>query len=78
MALAHRADGLNSTMPTGNAETHRQTSSSGIITCFVTRPDNVVLHIDVDSKADGQQLLNKVIADLVSDCLHRYVLFWVF
>ncbi|VDD81389.1 unnamed protein product [Mesocestoides corti] len=60
MALAHRTDVLNRSRVKGHSETHRQGSSSGIITCFVTQPDNVVLHIDVDSKADGQEVLNKV------------------
>lgn len=60
MALAHRGDALVSSKLKGHMDTHRQSSSSGQITCFVTQPDNVVLHIDVDSKAKGQEVLNKV------------------
>ncbi|VDK35684.1 unnamed protein product [Taenia asiatica] len=60
MALAHRGDALNPSKLKGHSDTHRQSSSGGQITCFVTQPDNVVLHIDVDSKAKGQKVLNKV------------------
>lgn len=58
MALAQRVDTLKQK---GISETHRQGTSSNLITCFVTQPDNIVLRIDIDTKANGQEVLNKVI-----------------
>ncbi|VDO06284.1 unnamed protein product [Rodentolepis nana] len=57
MALAQRVDTFKQK---GISETYRQGSSGSLITCFVTQPDNIVLHIDVDTKANGEEVLNKV------------------
>ncbi|CDS37704.1 E3 ubiquitin protein ligase MYLIP [Echinococcus multilocularis] len=60
MALAQRGDAPNRSKLKSHLDAHRQSSSSGQITCFVTQPDNVVLHVDVDGKAKGQEVLNKI------------------
>nr|CUU98863.1 hypothetical transcript [Hymenolepis microstoma] len=57
MALAQRVDTFKQK---GISETHRQGCSGNLITCFVTQLDNIVLRIDVDTKANGQEVLNKV------------------
>ena len=74
MALAHRADTVTRSKSKGHIEIHRSNNSGGLITCFVTQPDNVVLHIDVDSKANGQEVLNKVVyISIIFKHLLRYV-----
>lgn len=39
--------------------------------CYVTRPDSVVMEVEVDAKANGEDCLNKVRLSLLS--IRRHV-----
>ncbi|VDN08648.1 unnamed protein product [Dibothriocephalus latus] len=63
MALACRADDVSRTKAAGHADINLQNSAAGLVTCYVTQPDNHVFHVEVDHKAEGQEVLDK------PDCL---------
>nr|VZI05098.1 unnamed protein product [Spirometra erinaceieuropaei] len=60
MALACRADDVSRTKASGHPEIHLQNSSAGLVTCYITQPDNHVFHVEVDHKAEGQEVLEKI------------------
>uniref|UniRef100_A0A0X3NUC5 E3 ubiquitin-protein ligase MYLIP n=1 Tax=Schistocephalus solidus TaxID=70667 RepID=A0A0X3NUC5_SCHSO len=60
MALACRADDVSRTKASGHSEVNLQNSAAGLVTCYVTQPDNHVFHVEVDHKAEGQEVLDKI------------------